>query len=159
MAYKSYKGWYSIQNHDKFIPPEDGYMKSFNEARMQIEYKSSLELKAFKYCDLSPSVKKFSVEPFPIQYLKPVDEMVHRYYPDLFIEFVSGKKVIVEVKSSGETKEPRKPKKLTSKSIIHYKRALVTWSINQAKWKAAQEFCEENGFVFMFLTEKQLNKI
>ena len=159
MAFKSYKGWYTISNPEKFVPPIDGYMKSFNESTMQVEYKSSLELKSFMYCCNSSAVKKWSVEPYPIHYLKPTDGMQHRYYPDLWIEFKSGKKVLVEVKSSGETQEPKKPKKMNQNAIRRYKRALITWSINQAKWEAAQEFCKENDMEFMLLTERQLNKI
>ena len=159
MAYKSHKGWYSLRNISKFIPPSDNYMKSFNESKMQVEYKSGLEAKSFLYCDMSSSVKSWSVEPYPIQYLKPTDDMPHRYFVDLYIEFKSGKKVLVEVKSSGETREPVKPKKPNQRNIRNYKRALVTWSINCAKWEAAKEFAEKQGMTFMFLTEKQLNKI
>ena len=132
-------------------------MKSFNESNMAIEYKSSLELKSFRYCDANPKIKRFSVEPFAIPYIKPTDNKKHRYYIDIFIEFESGAKFLVEVKSSGETRPPRKPNKLTHKSERNYRRALQTWHINSAKWEAAKKFCETHDMGFVFLTEKELS--
>ena len=153
---KFYQGWYTLKNPDKFVPPEDNYMKSFNESTMQVQYKSGLELKSFDYADNSDSIEKWSVEPFPIQYLKPTDEMAHRYFPDLLIKFKSGKTVLVEVKPHSQTIPPKPPKKQTPKSEANYKKALITYSINQEKWKAAEEFCSENGMKFMLLTDKLL---
>ena len=31
-----------------------------------------------------------------------------------------------------------------------------TYAVNQAKWKAAQEFCKDNGMQFKLITEKEL---
>ena len=132
-------------------------MKSFNEATNQVEYKSSLELKAIRYCDANPQVKKFSLEPFAIPYIKPSDGKIHRYYVDLLIKFVNGSTFIVEVKSSSETKPPRIPKQKTITSEKNYRRALQTWHINSAKWKAAKEFADLKEIKFIFLTEKELN--
>lgn len=159
MAYKSYKGWYSLTAPEKFVPPIDNYMGSFNESQQKVEYKSSLEQKSFKYCDCSDNISFWSAEPFPIMYVKPTDNKPHRYFVDLMIEFASGNKVIVEVKSSTETKPPKPPKKPNQRNLRHFKRAQKTWAINSAKWEAAIAFAEENGMKFMFLTEKQLNKI
>jgi len=33
----------------------------------------------------------------------------------------------------------------------------MTWGVNQAKWKAAKEYCEKKGWEFRILTEKELN--
>jgi len=132
-------------------------MGSFNESLNSIMYKSSLELKAFQFCDYNEKIKKFSIEPFAIQYVKPTDNKLHRYYPDLFIEFDEKNRFLVEVKSFSETQLPIKPKKITTKSTKNYKKALVTYSINQAKWSAAKDFCDKKGIRFIFLTEKELH--
>jgi hypothetical protein len=155
--YKSAKkGWYTLVNTHKFIKPHDGYMKSFNESTNQVEFKSSLEMKSFRFCDTSSNVKKWSCEPFHIKYLSPKDNKFHRYYIDLFVEFNDGKKFIVEVKSSGETSAPKVPKKITKKSEANYRKAVQTWLINSAKWKAAESFAQDKGIKFIFLTEKEL---
>jgi len=156
MGYSNKKGWYRLKNPSKFQKPHDDYMKSFNESINAIEYKSGLELKAFIFVDNFDKISKWTVEPFAIKYIKPTDNKVHRYYPDMLINFESKHTFLVEIKSSSETKPPVKPKKLTAKSTKNYKKALITYAINCAKWKAARKFCEERDIRFIFLTEEQL---
>jgi hypothetical protein len=132
-------------------------MKSFNESTGCVEYKSGLELKAFQFCDNNPKIKSWACEPFAIKYIKPTDNKYHRYYPDLLVTFETGHTFLIEIKSSGETVPPKKPKKLTPKSERNYKKAITTYAINSAKWKAAGAFCEEKEIKFIFLTEKQLH--
>ncbi len=155
MAYNNKKTWYRLKNPDKFQKPHDEYMKSFNESTGEVLSKSSLELKTIQYCDLNPNVLKFSLEPFAIKYIKPTDNKVHRYYPDVLIAF-KNKTFLVEIKSSAETKPPKPPKKITSKSSKNYSKAVMTYKINSAKWKAASKFCKEKGIEFIFITEKEL---
>lgn len=155
--YKSAKrGWYKLLNPLKFIKPQDRYMKSFNESSGEIEFKSSLELKAMKYCDYNKFITKWSVEPFHIKYLKPCDGKYHRYYIDFFIEFNSKDKFLVEIKSYSETIPPKIPSRKTEKAMINYKKALETFQTNTAKWEAAKEFCKERGMKFLILTENEL---
>lgn len=118
-------------------------------------YKSSLELKAIRYADAHPGVKWWTVEPFYIPYIKPTDNKVHRYFPDLLIN-QNGNLLLIEVKSSDETKPPKKPKRLTDKTKYHYNEALKTYYINQAKWTEARRFCKRNSMHFCVLTELEL---
>lgn len=141
-------------NPDKFVKPLDEHMKSYKDGH--VNYKSSLELSAIRYADFNKHVKKWSLEPFAIKYVKPTDGKIHRYYIDLFLEFSTGDKFLVEVKSSGETKPPRKPKKKNAKAELNYQKSLMTWHVNQAKWKAAEVFAKENNMKFIILTEEQL---
>ena len=67
MAYSSYKGWYQMLNPDKFIRPIDEHMGSYRAGA--INYKSRLELNAFKYADFNKHVKNWSIEPFAIHYI------------------------------------------------------------------------------------------
>ena len=91
------QGWYKLLNPDKFIKQLDEYMKSYKDGC--VNFKSSLEYKAIRYCDFNKHITKWSLEPFAVKYLKPTDGKVHRYFIDFFIEFSSGDKFIVEVKS------------------------------------------------------------
>jgi len=149
------QGWYKILNQEKFIKPIDEHMKSFKDGH--VNYKSSLELKAIRYCDYNKHIVKWSLEPFNVRYLKPTDGKVHRYYIDFFIEFSTGDKFLVEVKSKGETVPPKKPKKATDKSIMRYQKAIQTYAVNCAKWEAAKKFAQERGLRFVILTEEELN--
>ena len=157
--YKSAKkGWYKLLNPTKFIRQQDKYMKSVNESKEGIflEYKSSLELSMFKYCDYNKHIVRFAIEPFAIPYTKPTTGKIHRYYIDVFIEFSTGDKFLVEVKSFSETKPPRKPSKKTQKAIDNYNKALETYMINKSKWEAARNFASERGLKFIILTENEL---
>ena len=59
---------------------------------------------------------------------------------------------MVEVKPFKQTKEPKTQKKITQR----YFNEVVTYAVNQAKWKAAHEVCKDNGYEFMIITEKEL---
>lgn len=131
--------------------PVDGFMQSTKiiDESLCVQYKSSLELKAFKYCDHNPKVEEWSLEPFHIPYQSPVDGKVHRYFPDIWIRFVSGDVFIVEIKPHAETKMPRSNDK-------RYSQKLNTYLINQAKWEAARNFAKAKTANFMVLTEQVL---
>ena len=160
--YKSAKnGWYKVLNKQKFIFPVNesvSVMKSFKiiDDEINVNYRSGLELKCLRYCDMNIHVKKFSLEPFAVKYLSPKDGKTHRYFIDFFIEFSNGQKFLVEVKSSGETREPKKPGKKTEKALLNYQKALQTFAINTAKWNAAKKFAQQNNFIFIVLTEREL---
>ena len=147
MTRKPYQGWYKLHNPQKFRLPIDKHMKSYRDGHVQ--YKSGLELKSFKYADLNPRISEWSLEPFHIPYLSPLDGKMHRYFPDLWLRFETGTIFIVEIKSSSETKAPRKNDKA-------YGRKLQTFLINQAKWNAAKAFCQQKKANFVILTEKVL---
>lgn len=159
MYSKAKQGLYEVINKSKLIKPQDKTMNSFivENDKIFLKYKSSLELKAIRYADFNKFVSSFSLEPFAIKYIKPTTGKYHRYYIDLFLEFSNGQKFLVEVKSSSETKPPRKPNKKTTKAINNYQKALQTYYINQAKWDAAKEFAAKNNLKFIILTEKELH--
>ena len=116
-----------------------------------IIYRSLWELKFMKYCDSNQNILEWGSEEFFIPYTSPVDGKRHRYYPDFYVKS-KGKKYIVEVKPLRQTKEPKTQKKVTKKYINE----VVTWSVNNAKWKAATEFCKDYNMEFMIITEKEL---
>ena len=157
--YKNAKqGWYKVINSHKVIRPIDEHMQSFrlNKDGMFLNYKSSLELKCLQYADYNKHIIKWSLEPFAIKYIKPTDNQEHRYFIDFYFEFSTGDKFLVEVKSKKETFLPKPPKNPTQKGIINHNRAMITYGINQAKWKAAHKFAHENNMQFLILTEQHL---
>ena len=78
-----------------------------------------------------------------------------KYYPDFYMELIdkdnNRKKLLIEVKPLKETMPP-KYKRRTKNALI----AEALWSQNQAKWKAAREFCLDHGWEFQLMTEKEL---
>jgi hypothetical protein len=152
--YRNKTGWYKIQNPHKFILPIDEHMQSFKNGH--VNYKSGLELKAIRYADFNKFIKKWSLEPFAIKYIKPTDNKEHRYFIDFFFEFTTGEKFLIEVKSKKETFLPKPPKNPTQKGIRNYNKAMITYGINKSKWDAAHKFAYQNDMQFIILTEKEL---
>ena len=118
--------------------------------------RSSWERKFCNYCDTNPNILKWASEEFSIPYVSPTDNRVHRYFPDFLIEVkeTSGKikKYVVEVKPAKQTQPPKQGKRITKSFLYEAK----TYAVNQAKWKAAAEFCLDNGVEFKIITEKEL---
>lgn len=148
MAYKSKgkpkKGLYKPQNEDKYIQPQD---KTMN-AKEYPEYRSSWESFFYRYCDISKAVKHWSTEYISIPYINPLDQKQHRYFPDVFVIFNNGDKVIIEIK-------PHKEKFINENKRITPKMQ-QTYLINQAKWEAAKKFSESHGYKFIVMTEYDL---
>jgi len=66
----------------------------------------------------------------------------------------SGNQVVklIEIKPYKQTKMPVAPKRKTKR----YDEECVTYIINQAKWEAAEKFCQDKNWQFHKLTEKEL---
>ena len=105
-----------------------------------------------KWCDITPSVVEWGSEEIFIPYVSPADGKVHRYFPDFYVNIKGRGRYIVEVKPFYQTQEPKTQKRNTKKYINE----VVTYAVNKAKWKAAEEFCNDNSMQFMLITEKEL---
>ena len=106
-----------------------------------------------KWCDITPSVEEWGSEEIIIPYISPVDGKRHRYFPDFYVK-IGKNKYLVEVKPFKQTQEPKTQKRMTKRYINE----VVTWSVNKAKWKAATEFCKDQNWGFMLITEKELKE-
>ena len=60
--------------------------------------------------------------------------------------------MMLEVKPKKQTQEPLQQRRVTKKYITE----VATWGVNQAKWKAATEYCLDRGWEFKILTEDHL---
>jgi hypothetical protein len=110
------------------------------------------------WCDTNKSVISWGSEEVVIPYVSPIDNRMHRYFVDFYVEAYdnSGKKQIylLEVKPKGQTQEPVPSKRKTKRYINE----VFTWGVNQAKWKAAEEYCNNKGWTFRLITEADLFK-
>jgi hypothetical protein len=121
-----------------------------------IVYRSSWELRFMKWCDESTNVIQYGSEEFFIPYRSPVDNKVRRYFPDFLIKIQeqSGeiKTYLIEIKPQRQTVHPKAPKRKTKNWLYEMK----TYSVNQAKWAAAEEWCRSRNIEFKIITEKEL---
>jgi hypothetical protein len=141
----SYKG--------KFQP---SYPKKYKGNPTNIIYRSLWERKFMVYCDLNENIIEWGSEELALPYRSPVDNRIHRYFPDFYIKVkeTSGKikKYIIEIKPQRQTIEPKVPQRKT-KSYVY---EVVEYAKNQAKWEAAREWCLDRGYEFKVLTENEL---
>ena len=116
-----------------------------------------MELRFMKWCDISEKILQWNSEEVVIPYISPIDNKRHRYFPDFLIQTSKGW-FLIEVKPFTQSKPPKKllAEKLTPKKKRRYVRAVQSWLVNEAKWKAAQKVCEVEGWRFQLMTEKQL---
>ena len=120
-----------------------------------VVFRSSWEKKFMLWCEHNPSVIKWGSESFPIDYFCKVDNKVHRYFIDFFVQVKTNtgvKNLAIEIKPLVQTKPPVKGKKRRET----YLNEVMTYQKNQDKWNAATEWAKKNDFEFMVLTEKEL---
>ena len=121
-----------------------------------IIYRSLWELKFMQYCDSNKHILEWGSEEIALPYRSPIDNRYHRYFPDFYIKVKEStgriKKYIIEVKPKKQCIEPKVQKKKT-KSYIY---EVCEYAKNQAKWKAAKEYCMDRGLEFKVLTEDEL---
>jgi len=63
------------------------------------------------------------------------------------------KKYIIEIKPKRQTVPPVQTSKKRTKTFIN---EVKTYVVNEAKWKAAEEWCKDHLLEFMVITEDQL---
>jgi len=140
-------------NKSKYYP---SFPKKYKGNPNNIICRSSWERKFCRWCDLNENILEWGSEEFYIPYISPIDNRVHRYFPDFIVKVKESsgqiKTYIVEVKPKKQTLPPKTPKRQTKSYLYECK----TYAVNQAKWKAAVEFCEDRRIGFKIITEEEL---
>ena len=143
----AYRGRYTPQNPQKYTGDPSNVI-----------YRSLWERKFMMYCDQSSSIIEWGSEEVIIPYISPWDGRVHRYFPDFYIKVKQHdnkvKKYIIEVKPKKQLKPPKEPIRRTKR----YLNEVATYVVNQAKFKAASEYCKDRKYGFRILTEDHLVK-
>jgi hypothetical protein len=139
--FKTYKGKYTPKNPEKYLGNPNN-----------IIYRSNWEQRVFYRLDNDPGVAKWASEEFSIPYISPIDNKLHRYFPDVYVENVNGEKFVIEIKPDAQTRAPAKKARTTKRYITE----VSTYLVNTAKWDAAKRFCEERNWQFQIITEKEL---
>ena len=142
---QKYKGKFTPQNSGKYIGDSTN-----------IIYRSMWERRCMKYFDNNPGVIAWASEEISIPYYDTATKKVRRYFPDFLIKVKEStgkiKTYVVEVKPEKQTAPPKKKSRVTKSYIYECK----TYAVNQAKWKAAQEYCADRRIEFKIITEREL---
>ena len=109
------------------------------------------------YCVRNSKILEWGSEEIALPYISPHDNRVHRYFPDFYIKVQENtgkvKRYLIEVKPLKQTTTPKRPKRQTK----GYIREAFEYARNQAKWKAAREYCADRMWEFKVITEKELD--
>lgn len=111
-----------------------GFMFS-QKNNKEFYYRSNLECETLELLEQIDKVVKYDVEPIEINYFFNGES--HKYIPDLSIFYEDKNIEIVEIKPSNQFSLP----------------------VNQAKWKAAEHFCQTRGWKFTVINEREINKL
>ena len=130
--------------------------KKYKGDPTNIIYRSSWERRCMIYFDRTPNILEWQSEEFFIPYKSPVDGKIHRYFPDFKIKVMNKHKnidsIIVEVKPFKQTQPPI----IQTRKTKRYLTEVTTFLKNEAKWKAALNFCKDRKWKFQIITEKEL---
>ena len=141
------QGYYIPKNPQKYIHINN----HLNEDNEYPKYRSSWELKFFKFLDNTESIKYWTSEPFGIKYFHPFKQKVCNYYPDFLFKKL-------QITPNGEVLQTYlieiKPKSQTTTPKSQYDK--VQYLINKAKWEAAFDYCSTRNIKFCILTESEL---
>jgi len=91
-----------------------------------LHYRSLLELHWYQLLEVMRGVKQYHVEPVIIPYT--FEDRIRFYIPDLRVRYMDGTTELIEVKPESRWNDP----------------------LNQAKWKAARQWCEKRSIPTVF---------
>lgn len=128
----------------------------------RIIYRSWWELRVFRDMDIHPDVLWWQSEEVIVPYVSPIDGRRHRYFPDVIahVKTRNGKRqtIMIEIKPKAQTRPPDIRNKKTVKGRVsrRYLNEVRIWGVNEAKWKAAKNYCADRGWEFQIWTEDHI---
>lgn len=145
------QNYYCLQNPEKYIGDPN-----------KIICRSSWETRFCTWADLHPKIQRWSSEPIPIKYFSPLDNKLHDYWVDFYIEIIKEDKVqpyLVEIKPNAQFQPP--DQKLlegnrTENKLKRYNWQLKTYIVNKAKFDSAVQFANSRGYKFVIADENFL---
>jgi len=141
----AYQGIFRPKNPQKYIGDSNN-----------IVYRSSWECRVMNWFDQNDDIISWASEELIVPYKSPIDNRFHRYFPDFIVKVKTRdgtmKTLMIEVKPKKQTIPPEPRKRVTKQYVTE----VTTYGVNQAKWKAAHEYCLDRGWEFKIMTEEHL---
>lgn len=147
---KGYQGKYIVRHPEKYV----GDLTN-------VTYRSLWERQFCKWCDASPKVYNWAIEPVEIPYFDVASRKYRKYRPDFYLQMDDGRKYLIEIKPRFETVDPRVRTKGHQRRRSSKKFQLMeqTYLTNVSKWEAAEEYCKSTGYKFKIMTEHDLKAL
>jgi len=124
--------------------------------RYPIVIRSSWERMFCQWLDANTNIVSWLSEGHAIPYFDPIQMKRRRYYPDFWMKVKTPQgyqEYLVEVKPRKETMPPIIKGRKSKKTQLHQE---ATWVTNQAKFEAAEKYCQKMGYIWKIITEEQL---
>jgi hypothetical protein len=141
----AYQGIFRPKNPKKYVGDSNN-----------IVYRSSWECRVMNWFDQNDDIMSWASEELIVPYKSPIDNRFHRYFPDFIVKVKTRdgtvKTLMIEVKPKKQTVPPEPKKRVTKQYVTE----VTTYGVNQAKWKAAHEYCLDRGWEFKIMTEEHL---
>ena len=141
----AYQGIFRPKNPKKYVGDSNN-----------IVYRSSWECRVMNWFDQNDDIISWASEELIVPYKSPIDNRFHRYFPDFIVKVKTRdgtmKTLMIEVKPKKQTIPPEPKKRVTKQYVTE----VTTYGVNQAKWKAAHEYCLDRGWEFKIMTEEHL---
>jgi hypothetical protein len=141
----AYQGIFRPKNPKKYVGDSNN-----------IVYRSSWECRVMNWFDQNDDIVSWASEELIVPYKSPIDNRFHRYFPDFIVKVKTRdgtmKTLMIEVKPKKQTIPPEPRKRVTKQYVTE----VTTYGVNQAKWKAAHEYCLDRGWEFKIMTEEHL---
>ena len=141
----AYQGIFRPKNPKKYVGDSNN-----------IVYRSSWECRVMNWFDQNDDIVSWASEELIVPYKSPIDNRFHRYFPDFIVKVKTRdgtmKTLMIEVKPKKQTVPPEPRKRVTKQYVTE----VTTYGVNQAKWKAAHEYCLDRGWEFKIMTEEHL---
>ena len=141
----AYQGIFRPKNPKKYVGDSNN-----------IVYRSSWECRVMNWFDQNEDIISWASEELIVPYKSPIDNRFHRYFPDFIVKVKTRdgtvKTLMIEVKPKKQTVPPEPKKRVTKQYVTE----VTTYGVNQAKWKAAHEYCLDRGWEFKIMTEEHL---
>lgn len=132
-----HQGEFTPKNKEKYV------------GKLPCTYRSSWEITCMRFFDNSKDILKWSSESIKINYMDPFTKKWRTYYPDFIIKY---KKNNIEITEIVEVKPLNQTDMVHAKS----KRDKEACVLNEAKWKYARQWCDNNNILFRVITEKDI---
>jgi len=121
-----------------------------------IIFRSSWELDWMKRCDENPYIVWWQSEEKCYWYFDAVSKRNRRYFPDFIVGIQRDygiETLVIEIKPQKQIDGPNPNPKRRTKAWVN---SVKTYMTNQCKWKAMEKVCEERGWNFKLLSERNV---
>ena len=139
MSLKFAKGIYTPKNLEKYVGNKPPYCRS------------SWETTFCKFCDESPSIQQWASEPIKIPYQDPLTGKQTVYVPDFLIAYVDR-----NMKKHHELIEIKPANQMLIEKVGKNPYNQAQFVKNQAKWRAAGIWCQQQGIKFRVINEHDI---